>query len=65
MKIRGCDPVSELNKIKRTRGFKKWYGSPEKIDLDEQRFEIVKCMLDEFPQLKSRVKKYLDSTQKE
>lgn len=57
--------MSELNKIKRTRGFKKWYSSSEKVDLDEFRFEIVKCMLDEFPKLRIRIKEYLDSTEKE
>ncbi len=53
--------MNDFEKIKKTKGYKKWYGAEER-DLDELRFEIVKSMLNAFPKLRTRVKKYLDST---
>ena len=37
---------------------KKWYGTEEE-SLQEARWLVVKSMLDAFPKLRERVKKYL------
>ena len=34
--------------------------SPKSIDWEEARFQIVKAMLREFPELKRRIKEYLE-----